>query len=279
MGLMSESPKKTLKTVTVDRVQTLTPDLVRVEFTGADLTEMPELPWTDHYVKFLFPPEGAPYGLPITDVDAVKEEQERAHWPVTRTYTIRSFDADAQRLVIDFVTHDHGVAGRWVQQASAGEQITFRGPGGAWAPPAETDVLLLAGDESALPAIARAMEEVPAGARVVTLIEVAGADHQTDMPGPVTWVHRGEELPGQALVRAIREADLPETEFDAFVHGVAEMIKDVRRYLFVERGLPKHRASISGYWRIGMTEDAWQASKRDFVAEMEAEEESAASRA
>ena len=70
--------------------------------------------------------------------------------------------------------------------------------------------------------------------------------------------------------------EVPEGKVGWFVHGVAEMVKDIRRYLFVDRSVPRADVSISGYWRTGMTEDGWQSSKHDFVAQMDAEESAAA---
>lgn len=269
--------KREVKTVEVASVEPLTPQMVRLVLTGPDLDKIPALPFTDHYVKLFFPPEGADYDHPVSDPDAIRESRPRELWPVTRTYSIRAFDRAARRLTLDCVIHDHGLAGRWMQTVRPGARVSFRGPGGAWAPPADAGTVLLAGDESALPAIARAMEEMPPGATPVVFCEVADAAGEIAMPGPVTWVHRGQAEYGQALVHAVRTAELP-GEFDAFVHGVAEMIKELRRYLFVERGVPRDRVSISGYWRIGMTEDEWQSSKKEFVAAMENEEASAAGR-
>lgn len=71
---------------------------------------------------------------------------------------------------------------------------------------------------------------------------------------------------------AVRAADWPDGVVEAFVHGNADMIRDLRRYLFLERQVPRERASISGYWRSGQNEDAWQAGKRDFNAQMERDE-------
>ena len=71
---------------------------------------------------------------------------------------------------------------------------------------------------------------------------------------------------------AVRSAGIPHHRTSWFVHGVAEMIKELRRFLFVDSGVPREDVSISGYWRIGMTEDQWQESKKDFNAELEAAE-------
>ena len=70
---------------------------------------------------------------------------------------------------------------------------------------------------------------------------------------------------GHALAHAVREQGALPQGVRVFVHGVAEMVKELRRYLFVEQGLAKEAVSISGYWRTGCTEDQWQAGKRDFT--------------
>lgn len=266
----ADEQKRVVKTATVESVEELSPQMVRLVLGGPELGQIGELPFTDHYVKLFFPPEGADYDHPV-DVDHIRDTRPREFWPVTRTYTIRRFDHDALQMVLDCVVHEHGLAGRWMREVQPGDRVSFRGPGGAWAPPKDADTILLAGDEAALPAIARSLEEMSPATRAVVLCEVEDESGEIEMPGPVTWVHRRGAAPGQALAQAVRDADLPDT-FDAFVHGVAEMVRDVRRYLFVERGLPKERVSISGYWRIGMTEDMWQSTKKDFVAAMEADE-------
>lgn len=268
-----DSNKAVVKTVTIDAVEHLSPSLIRLVLTGEDLALLPELPYSDHYVKLFFPPEGADYGHPV-DPEAIRESHPREQWPVTRTYTIRSFDPEARRLTIDVVPHDHGLAGRWAQHVTVGDRVSFRGPGGKWRPRPGTGTVLLAGDEAAIPAIARALEMLPEDVTAMAFCEVDDASGEVEMPGPVTWVHRNGAQPGQALVHAVRSAELPE-QLDAFVHGVAEMVKDLRRYLIVERGLDRDQVSMSGYWRLGMTEDVWQATKKEFVATMEAEEREA----
>lgn len=89
------------------------------------------------------------------------------------------------------------------------------------------------------------------------------------------WLHRRGAQVGEALVRAVRELEFPEGVVHAFVHGEANFVKELRRYLRVERGLPLEWLSISGYWRRGRDEDGWQSSKREWNRGIE-EEESAA---
>jgi NADPH-dependent ferric siderophore reductase len=274
----SAKPRR-IRTAVVQRTEWLTPDMVRVFFTGPDLADLPELTYTDHYVKILFPPAGADYRWPF-DPDELRETAPREQWPVTRTYTIRSFDRDAGVLAIDFVVHgDEGLAGPWAARAEPGDEIGFRGPGGAYAPEPEYDTHLLVGDEAAIPAIAATLDRLPEGARATVFLEVADADHQLPLPAEdradIHWVHRGERPYGEPLAAAVRDHGLPAGRLQAFVHGNAGMIKDLRRWCFVEQRLDRRQVSISGYWRTGQNEDAWQSGKRDFVAEMEAEEAAA----
>lgn len=275
---MSERPRRVPKSATVVRTEQVARDLVRVILTGDDIAKLPPLDFTDHYVKLLFPPAGADYDHPF-DADEIRENHPREQWPVTRTYTIRWLDLEAAELALDFVVHgDEGLAGPWAMRAKAGDQISFMGPGGAWGPSEAADVHLLVGDESAAPAIAAAMQELPESSTAQVFVEVE--DPQAQIPLPerdnvhVTWAYRATTgaAYGEALTEAVRNAPWPEGRVHAFVHGNADMIKPLRRYLFVERELPRDQVSISGYWRTGHNEDAWQAGKRDFNAQIEQEE-------
>ena len=248
----------------VARTQWLTPALVRVVLTGDELRELPVLGYTDHYIKIHFP---APAG----------QSEGAGGRPVTRTYTIRWFDRETNELAIDFVVHGtEGLAGPWAAAARPGDLLAFNGPGGAWGPDPTADVHLLVGDESAVPAIAAALDALPSRATVEVFVEVEGPGFQPELrsaPGTVVhWVHRGHQPYGEPLARAVRSAPFPPGRVTAFVHGNAGMVRDLRRYLFLERALDRGDVSISGYWRTDYTEDRWQATKGEFVAAMEADE-------
>src|SRR3954466_93637 len=108
--------------------------MIRVVLGGEGLAGFPAGAFTDHYVKLLFPPAGATYGAPF-DVEQVRAELPAEQWPMTRTYTVRAWDAGAGELTIDFVWHgDEGVAGPWAATAAPGDRIQFFGPGGGYAP-------------------------------------------------------------------------------------------------------------------------------------------------
>jgi NADPH-dependent ferric siderophore reductase len=271
-------PRRVPKTAVVVRTELLSPQMVRVVFTGDDLTSLPDLQFTDHYIKILFPPVGADYGWPF-DPEEVKNGRPAELWPVTRTYTIRSFDRAANELTVDFVVHgDEGLAGPWAARAATGDQIGFFGPGGAYAPDAAAGSHLLVGDEAAIPAIAATLEQLPDDARAEVFLEVAGPEGQQPVPMTtrtrIHWVHRaGTGLGyGEAVARVVRGSELPPGPLQAFVHGNADMVRDLRRFLFVERQVDRRAVSISGYWRTGHTEDRWQATKREFNQQMEADE-------
>lgn len=266
-----------MRTATVTSTERLTRDMVRVHLSGPDLAGIEPSSHTDRYVKLLFAPRGATYGWPF-DPDQVREELPREQWPTTRTYTLRHLDIGAGRATIDFVVHgDSGLAGPWAEAARPGDTIGFYGPGGGWGPDPEADHHLLVGDESALPAIAASLDAMPTNARVTVVAEVA--DETAHLPLralprlDIHWVHRTEHdgAPGRALVDAVLALPWPEGKVVAFVHGNADAIRELRRYLLKERGLPRDQASISGYWRPGHDEDAWQTGKREFVAQMDAE--------
>ncbi|HBF78418.1 MAG TPA: NADPH-dependent ferric siderophore reductase [Streptomyces sp.] len=264
----------------VVRTEQITPHMVRVVLGGDGLADFALAGFTDHYIKLCFAPEGADYAHPF-DMARIREEYPREQWPTTRTYTVRSWDADAREMAVDFVVHgDEGLAGPWAARARPGDQVTFLGPGGGYAPEATADWHLLVGDESALPAIAASLEQMPAGAPVHAFVEVPDASEEQKLLTPdgveVTWLHRGGRPVGELLTEAVKALEFPEGEVQAFVHGEAGFVKEIRRHLRLERQIPVQQLSISGYWRLGQNDDAWRAVKREWNEQVEREQESAA---
>ena len=161
--------------------------------------------------------------------------------------------------------------------ARPGDRLCLLGPGGGYSPAPDADWHLLAGDESALPAIAAAVEQLPPGRAAHVFVEVSGAEEEQKLDAhsdvSVHWLHRGDRPVGSLLVPAVRALGLPGGTVHAFVHGEAGFVRDLRRLLRVEYGLPKEQLSVSGYWRLGRDEDGWQASKAEWNRTVEAEEE------
>ena len=103
-------PKRRTRHATVVSVEPLTPHLVRVVVGGDDLDGLRAGDFTDHYVKLQIPPPGARYAAPF-DAEELKAQLPREHWPRTRSYTVRAWDAERNLLTLDFVIHgDEGVA-------------------------------------------------------------------------------------------------------------------------------------------------------------------------
>jgi NADPH-dependent ferric siderophore reductase len=279
---MTEKPARRVRRAfrgEVRRTERLTPHLIRVTLGGDGLREFRAGEYTDHYVKLQFPAPGAAYPEPF-DLEAIRRDLPRDQWPRTRTYTVRAWDPETAELTIDFVYHgDEGVAGPWAAAAVPGDVLWLLGPGGAYAPDPEAPWHLLAGDESALPAIAASLERLPEGAEAHVFVEVAGPEEEIGLAtagdARITWLHRGGGQVGAELVKAVRELEFPPGLPHVFVHGEAGFVKELRRYLRVERGLPLDRLSVSGYWRRGTDEDGWQAGKREWNQRVEAEEAAA----
>jgi NADPH-dependent ferric siderophore reductase len=277
---MANRPVRAATIGEVTRIEQLTPHMVRIVVGGAGLAGLDAGAYTDHYVKILFPPPGVAYPEPF-DLAVIRETLPRDQQPVVRTYTVRRWRPEVPELWLDFVVHgDTGIAGPWAAAAKVGDPVRFLGPGGGYTPNPQAGWHLLAGDESALPAMAAALEGMPAGATVKAFIEVEDAAEEQKLETPadaeITWLHRDGRPVGEALVAAVRALTFPPGQVHAFVHGEATFVKDLRALLRVERGLPLQQLSISGYWRRGMNEDGWQSSKREWNQQVEQEQEPAA---
>jgi NADPH-dependent ferric siderophore reductase len=252
----------------VIRTQRLTPHLMRVVAGGPGFASFQNNACTDRYVKLLFV-EPSHALEPPYDLEQLRAERPEA-LPRMRTYTVRWVDTEAQELAIDFVLHgDDGVAGPWAARARPGDQLVLSGPGGGYAPDPAADRHLLVGDLSAQPAIAAALEAMPADAVGHAVIQVEDESDVVELAHPdgvqLTWVReRGE----QALLAAVQALAWPEGDVQAFVHGERGSVKLLRRYLSEVRDLDRARLSISAYWAQGRVEDQFQAEKREPVGQI-----------
>ena len=156
----------------------------------------------------------------------------------------------------------------------AGDALVLTGPGGSYRPD-PTAYHLLAGDESALPAIGASLEALPADARGTALVVVDGPDHELDLAHPpgieVRWLHRrGAEAEDERLL-SDAVAVLPDLpgRVHAFVHGEAAEVRAVRRHLLAERGLRRAGLSCSPYWRRHLADEAWRRVKPAWNADVE----------
>jgi NADPH-dependent ferric siderophore reductase len=174
-----------------------------------------------------------------------------------RDYTPRWFDPENCALVIEFVLHGDGPASTWAAQAEPGQWIGVGGPRGSLLTPDDYDTYLLVGDETALPAIARHLEEMAPGIRALVLIEVADAREERHLPtaanATIQWLHRNGAGAGQSplLEQALRRLMLPSGDTYAWLAGEIETVRRLRSYLTEEEGMSREQIRAAGYWRLG----------------------------
>lgn len=257
----------------VKSTESLTPHMIRIVLESDGLRGFPVGEFTDHYVKLQLPPPGASYEAPFDPV-LIRESLGKDQWHRQRTYTVREADPEAGTITIDFVTHGSGLAGPWAEAARPGDLIQLVGPGGAYSPDPEAAWHLLAGDEAAVPAIAAALTRVPDGVPCFVVLEVEDEDEQLGLTAAegiapeleLIWLHRdgAEHTAEPRILRAVESLDLPEGRGQAFVHGEAGMVREVRRHLVNERRMDVYDLSATGYWKFRRTEEGWREDKPEW---------------
>jgi NADPH-dependent ferric siderophore reductase len=246
-----------MRMLEVLRTRRLSPQLLRVTLTGEDLRGFVSASFDDH-VKVFFPGPGqARPILPTVGPDGITMPPGVPR-PAARDYTPRRYDADANELDIEFVLHGDGLASTWAAQAQPGQYIGVGGPRGSFVVPTGYDWHLLVGDETALPAIARRLEELPPGTRAIALLEVADASAEIPLPAAhdgisVRWLHRNGAEAGDAalLEQACRDVELPPGEGYVWAAAESAAARAVRQVMVQERGIDKSRIRASSYWKRG----------------------------
>lgn len=175
--------------------------------------------------------------------------------PVIRTLTPRRVDAAALELDIEVVVHGSGSASEWAGSVEPGHRAAVSGPARGYSVDPEATDFLLAGDETALPAIAQLLEAIPAAPPVRAVIEISTPEARLERlgrpGGQVTWLDPTPgAAPGRSLLPAVADAPIgPGTR--VWVAGEAAAVQAVRRHLFEERGMPRSAATVRGYWKHG----------------------------
>jgi NADPH-dependent ferric siderophore reductase len=236
-------------------VARLTPRLSQITLGGSELKGFCSLAPDDH-VKVLFPRAGE--SEPVLPALV----QGQVIWPsdrgraLARDYTPLRFDAERPELDLQIVLHAGGHATAWLERAEPGAILGLGGPRGSYAFTRMPSPLLLAGDETALPAIARFLRELPGEAQVEAFIEVNDERDQIQLPSAarsnVRWLYRRGAQPGSTtlLVDALRASTLPALTY-AFLAGEASAVQDLKRHLCDERRVSKAAIGARGYWKRG----------------------------
>ncbi len=175
--------------------------------------------------------------------------------PAIRTLTPLRADTERGELTLEIVRHDEGPLSDWVTDARAGDPVAVSGTGrGFEIDPTVTDYVL-AGDESAIPAISTLLEALPSTATIRVVVEVAAPDGRVELPthpgASVQWVDLpAGAAPGDAMSTAVRSVDLG-ADTVIWAAGEAAGVQRIRTHLFEERDVPRGRAHVRGYWKHG----------------------------
>lgn len=242
-------PPRPVEVLAVERV---TARMVSVTFAGDSLEGFGPPKPTAH-VKVFLPEADGKLVLPVAGPDggAIWPEGHRA---VARTYTPRRFDPSARTLEVHFLLHGEGPASRWAAQAAVGQRVAIGGPGGRFEVDESVRTWWIAGDESAIPAIATLLEALPETARAEVHIEVDDRHDEVDLESradlTVSWHHRRTTEWGAELEEAARAADIPAATA-VWVGCEAQAVRRLRSLFLAERGHPAALVTTRGYWRRG----------------------------
>ncbi len=246
------------RSVSVRGVEAVTPRLIRITFAGAELEGLTvEQPAAS--VRLLLPSPGAPELVAPTwnGNEFLLPDGRR---PTIRTFTPYRVDPEAREIDLEIVVHGKGAASEWAVAAEPGNAAAIAGPGRGYAIDPDAPSFLLAGDETAIPAISQVLQDLPPDTPVRVHVEIAHADAELPLPHHPHATVEWHELPvgaspGDALVAAVRAADLdPETS--VWAAGEAAAVQRIRRHLFDDRGMARAQTSVRGYWKHGRSGDA-----------------------
>lgn len=251
---------------TASRMTRLSPTFLRLTFEGVDLDVFADLGF-DARVKVVLPTvDGGYRHLP-------RDEDWYARWrsmpkqvrnPL-RSYTTRYVRADQREIDVDFVLHgDTGPASCWATHAQIGAPVVLLGPdsdavgphgGVEFVPPEQGDYLIMAGDESAAPAILTTLGQLPLDVRGHAFIEVPDEADRLPINAPtgmaISWLVRGVRPRGELLVSALSRGGHVAGGHKVWLAGEQSVVHDMRRSLMTERGIDKRQITFRGYWRRG----------------------------
>jgi NADPH-dependent ferric siderophore reductase len=168
----------------------------------------------------------------------------------SRYYTVRSWTGG--EMVLDVVVHEVGLVTEWAQREVVGEAVTITDPKGSFAMPADAEWLLLVGDLTAMPAMARIAETATVPTRIWAEVpddtpSILGGGYLPDR-AEVTWL----TPPGagaSSLAEVVEGIDWPSGEGYFWMAGESAQMRAIRKHLMRERRLPSSAYDVMGYWR------------------------------
>ena len=228
----------------VVRRTAVSPGFVRLTLAGPELAGFVSAGFDDH-LKLILPQPGQERpSLPsLHDGRPVFPDPR----PVLRDYTPARYDAATGELDIEIALHDAGPATDWAASAAVGQWVGIAGPRGSMVVPTGFDWHWLLGDETALPAIARRLAELPASAVATVRIQLGNPADQRTLASAaqvdLQWV--------SALPAAVEALALPPGAGFVWAAGEHSDMAAVRRVVLAKPGVDPKRMRISAYWKRG----------------------------
>lgn len=225
------------RALTVRSTEMLTSKMKRIKFTAPELSDFRSLSPDDHIKIFFENPSGGE--------------------PVMRDYTPRAYSNEKQELTIDFYLHENGVGSSWAKSAKTGDLLNIGGPRGSKIVPYAFDGYLMLGDESSLPSFARRLEELPASAKAVAIIEVEDESQKVELKiggdVEVHWVYRKGSPLGDAgrFAAQLDRVRIPAGDLFAWVSMEKSAAFALQDILIQNFGVKKEWMKTTGYWSQG----------------------------
>lgn len=245
----------------VRAVVALTPNMIRIVLGGMDLRRFATSGDPDERLVVVLPPAGErETPAPVRQEDGTLD-YPADDGPELRSYTVRRFDPDRPELVIDFVRHEGGVAAAWAAAAQVGDVVYLSPAKGWYGPPADARWQLLMADMTALPALGRIVEELPAGSRAIAVVEVTEPADRQQLTSAAevsyTWLVGGNGHGPSRMLAALQQLELPPGPGYLWFAGEAAESRAIRKYLRRGLGWTSDRFTILGYWRVD--QERWMA--------------------
>lgn len=237
-----------LRRLRVNHIYKLSPNMLRVELAG-DMEGF-QSPGFDDHIKLFLPD-------PVTGELVLPDRENGEARPLGRDYTPRRFNLAGGTLTLDFALHgldgNAGPATRWAANAKPGDILHLGGPRGSMIPATGFTSYLLIGDETALPAIARRLEDLPTGVKATVLVEVETAadrlDLETRADADIRWIVR--DAKEGTLVDAVKALAPMDTQPLAWIAGEIGAVRQIRDHLVTTLGFDPQWLKASGYWQKG----------------------------
>lgn len=241
--------------VQVTATERFATSFIRITFGGEELDGF-DSPGFDDHVKLFFP-DATTGELRLPELGPTGPVWPEGSKPIMRDYTPRFFDGNTRTLVIDFALHEAGPATAWALQAKPGDWLGIGGPKGSFLVPTDFDFHILAGDETAVPAIARRLEELPATTRAIALIEVDNTGDEIPLTSAaqldVIWCYRKGAPAGTTTVikDTLQNLTLPNGDGYVWIACETKAARVIRSYLVKERNMNAKSVKAAGYWQLG----------------------------